>query len=65
VDAAPWSESHKMFTQLIVSDGKTKFAIRVGLGKQDWEMFFILDEKEVEISLQKLDDRINRYHSRS
>jgi uncharacterized protein (TIGR04255 family) len=66
VRAEPWAEPKEMFTQLILTDGKAKLAIRTGFGK-DRETTFILDfdyYEEDELSLEKLYDRVNRYHDR-
>jgi len=60
-----WTEPAEMLTQIILKDGQGKLAIRSGLGKDKNDPFFILDFdyfEEGQLSLEKLNMRMERYH---
>jgi|SRR3990170_5330052 len=62
-----WSDPHDMLSQLVLTDGKAKFALRTGFGKENGEPFFIIDldyYEEGQIPLDTLMKRVNRYHDR-
>lgn len=62
-----WTEPIEMLSQIILKDEQRKFALRSGFGKDQNEPFFILDfdyYEERQLPLEKLTQRIDRFHSR-
>lgn len=62
-----WTDPFEMQSQIVLKDRNAKLAIRTGLGRDKKEAFFILDFdyfEEGQLDLNKLDQRLERYHSK-
>jgi uncharacterized protein (TIGR04255 family) len=62
-----WSGPTELLTQIILTDGTGKLAVRSGSGRDQNGTFFVLDFdyfEEGQLPLDKLDKRIERYHSK-
>jgi uncharacterized protein (TIGR04255 family) len=62
-----WTEPTEMLTQIILKDKQGRLALRSGFGKDQNEVFFVLDFdyfEEGQLPLERLKQRIERYHSR-
>ena len=62
-----WQEPKEMLSQIILSDDVADLALRIGLGREQKEKFFLLDfdyYEEGRITFQGLSKRVDRYHSR-
>jgi uncharacterized protein (TIGR04255 family) len=61
-----WSEPVETISQYVIPDGKAKLTIRFGSGKEQKELFFILDFdyfEDGQIEFNNLNKRLNRYHN--
>ena len=67
IRSEPWTEPLEMLSQITLSDGKARLAIRNRFGKDKSEPYFLLDldyYEEGQLPLDGLEPRIERYHSR-
>ncbi len=62
-----WVEPKEMLSQMVLVDNNASLALRIGYGKEQKKPFFVLDFdyfEEGQISYNKLQERLDHYHSR-
>jgi uncharacterized protein (TIGR04255 family) len=67
IRADVWQEPREFLSQVVLDDDQAKLAIRIALGKENDELFVILDLdyfEEGQVSLENISEKLNHYHNR-
>jgi len=67
IRADVWQEPSEYLSQVVLNDIQAKLAIRIAYGKEKEEPFLVLDLdyfEEGQISLEKIYEKLNQYHTR-